>query len=212
MTACTTLIGEDEPTGSEVLEAPPADGSVREGTEEPASELPAAEEPASELPAAEEAAPEPPEPESAPPEPPEPESAPPESPAETPAPAEEAPEPAEEPEAHGATLPECDEAGTSNEDAARCLYAAVGAGDAVVAGTVAAPEVVEELLEVSEYEGFALWEFTGCADPLLLDPSTGVSCTYHEPAFGDLPHGVEIEFAMGTRDGQPYVEAAGYVG
>ena len=192
VTACTTLIGEDEPTGREALEVPPAEGSVREGTEEPAPELPAAEEAATE--------------------PPEPESAPPESPAETPAPAEEAPEPAEEPEAHGATLPECDEAGTSNEDAARCLYAAVGAGDAVVAGTVDAPEVVEELLKVSEYEGFALWEFTGCADPLLLDPSTGVSCTYHEPAFGDLPHGVEIEFAVGTRDGQPYIEEVGYVG
>lgn len=99
----------------------------------------------------------------------------------------------------------------SPQDAALCLYAATAAGDLRAAMRVASAAAVNELHAASRHEAFETWEFTGCGEPLLLEPSSGVSCTFYEPAV-DWVHGVMIELGMGTRDGAPFVEEVGYVG
>ena len=110
------------------------------------------------------------------------------------------------------SMSDCDDAATSQEHTARCLYAAVDAGELERAREVADDDVVDDLVEISSSPTWDTWQFNGCDQAILLVTQSDTSCTFYEPAQDDWPHGLVFEFGMGTRDGAPFVEQLGTVG
>ncbi len=100
----------------------------------------------------------------------------------------------------------------SPEDAAMCIYEAGLSGVMDAAARHATTEILEIFEQASQGESYATWEFSGCGAPILLDPPTGVSCTFYEPPYADMIHGVEIELGLDERDGVPFFTQFDVVG
>lgn len=106
----------------------------------------------------------------------------------------------------------CSAPNPTPEDAAMCLYEAGLAAAWDAAARHATDEVVGVFEQASQDELYAAWEFSGCGTPILLDPPSGISCTFYEPPGGGIVHGVEIELALSERDGVPFFVEIGFVG
>ena len=102
-----------------------------------------------------------------------------------------------------ATAPLFDDA-----DSAQCLYRAYVRGDRTTALHYAVPAVVGQLWEWRRF-GVVRWQWSRCGEPVLLQPSSGVSCLYFEPAPPGALHGVTIEFGMSRGHRVEAVETIG---
>jgi hypothetical protein len=94
----------------------------------------------------------------------------------------------------------CSQEPTTPEAATKCLIAAINAGDAALASTVAEPSVVSELLSQANSYGPIDWEFSGCRDS-----GSGMTCWWETPLPPDADyHGVGIEMGV-AKQGRTYV-------
>ena len=96
---------------------------------------------------------------------------------------------------------------SSYDDSARCLYRALVRRDRAMALNYATPAAATDLLAIRT-DGDPGWSYQGCGRPILVTPSSGLSCKYYDRDATPV-HGVDIEFAM-ARDLR--VEAIGFVG